>query len=144
MQLNKKNLFLLLALFCCSHALPQNNGWSKASGWKLYQIQGNSAFKCTADSLKNLQNVLLDPDSLNYFLKAASAWPDDNYPLWMGSYLISYADLKGGMHKIDISMYGSFFYDEGMGMGKYFQVPAHLKKGWLAFIRGYYEKLSAP
>lgn len=135
---------MLVTVYLLSNGLvcrAQENTWQKTTEWKLYKIDDNKAFRCKPDSLKFIQSVRLDSAALMPFLSSTTVWPKEKYALWMGSYLASFTDSTGKLHKVDISMYGGFFYDE---RGKtYYQVASGLKKKWLQFINDNFEKIDS-
>jgi len=142
MQLKSMRTFLSILLVVSSlHSFSQNQIFGKAKNWRLYKVEGNKAFNCPVDSLKAMESILLDIDSVNIFLKSAISWPKEKYSLWMGSWLASFEDENGNLHKIDISMYGGFFYDELLKI--YYQVSEEHKKEWLQFINYNYEGFSS-
>ncbi len=136
-----KALLSIVLIVLGFEAIPQNQIFGKTKSWKLYKLEGNKAFKCPADSLMFMENVLPNADTINIFLQNATAWPKDKYSLWMGSWLASFEDEKGYLHKVDISMYGGFFYDERLKL--YYQVSEHEKDKWLRFINYNYQRFSS-
>jgi len=132
----------VLLILCSARSFAQQGTWEGTKDWKLYKIQGNKAFRLKQDSLLYIESVPLNEDSLKTFLNSSGAWPKEKYSLWMGSYLASFADSAGLLHKVDISMYGGFFFDERTKT--YFQVAADMKNDWLQFMSRSYEKLASP
>jgi len=133
-----KLLLPLCFIFLYFSLQAQVKTWETTTDWKLYKIQGNEAFRCPVDSLKSKESVSLDKDSVVAFLSSATAWPKNKNSFWMGSFLISFEDKGHSLHKIDVSMYAGFLYDEQLKT--YFQLTGEVKKEWMQFINDNYEK----
>ncbi|HTQ65780.1 MAG TPA: hypothetical protein VMI12_13345 [Puia sp.] len=64
-------------------------------------------------------------------LKNCSIWPKEKTSVWMGLYVATYSDEKKNIRKIDISVYGGFFWDENSK--SYYEVEDLLKSNWADF-----------
>jgi hypothetical protein len=69
---------------------------------------------------------------MQFYLNSMSALPDKTDPIWMGSYLASYESSDGKVHKVEVSIYGGFLFDELTG--KHYNLPRQLNSRWLKFI----------
>jgi len=126
--------FLLSALFasCQVH-------WDESSKWTLYQCDGYRMFHIPADSLKFYDNLLINQDSMTYFVKSATLLHPKAPLAWMGGYLASYK-ISGNLRKVEISQYGGYFYDEKTSA--YYQLPIQKIDDWLSFLQNSYLKLA--
>ena len=113
--------------------LGQKPEWGEATEWKLYDIHTNKAFAYNADTLHNFKSIQLDKDSMNTFLSNVSEILNDDGPVWMGFYVASCKLQDGILRKIDISVYGGFFYDEKSKT--YFQLAKYFSNDWLNYLR---------
>jgi hypothetical protein len=104
-------LFVLLLLLSAK-SWGQNMDWAKSRDWKLYDIHTDKAFAYSSDTLQNFKSIELPQDSMQTFLKGLTEISKDDSPVWMGFYVASCKLQDGVLRKIDISVYGSFFYDE--------------------------------
>jgi len=119
-------------LFVTLHTHAQAPEWSRTKNWKLYAGESQQVFSYPVDTLKNLRYRPLDQDSLQHFIDKAFVLSTDRTPTWMGSYLASYESPNGKTNKVEISIYGGFFYDQSSG--KHYQLPRELTNGWLNYI----------
>ena len=117
--------------FVCLNVHGQSTDWQKTSDWKLYSIHRGGSLQYPVDSLQHFKSVALNPDSMQFFLQKMSVWPKEKTALWMGAFIASY---KSGneMHKLDISTYGGFIFDESSK--QYFELPERYRTAWLDFL----------
>lgn len=126
-------LFVLL-LLVCSKSWAQKMDWGKSTDWKLYDIHTTKAFAYSSDTLQNFKSIELSQDSMQTFLKELTETSKDDSPVWMGFYVVSCKLQDGILRKIDISVYGGFFYDEKSKT--IFQLTKMLSNEWLDYLRG--------
>jgi hypothetical protein len=112
--------------------LGQDTSFQLAKNWRLYDISANDVFQYPVDTLKNFHYAKLDADSMKGYLAALSRVSEESPPLWMGVHVATY-ELNGTVRKIEISLYGGFFYDESTK--RYFLLPDDKRDAWLAYIR---------
>jgi hypothetical protein len=129
-KLSMKTFLILLLLLTAVHSVAQTD-WSKTSNWKIYRVPGPAVFKITIDSLNRLDSRPLQKDSLMSFLATCTILPDSINPLWMGGWVATY-ESTGKTHKLEISSYGAFFYDQSSG--RFYQIPMALKDDWMTYI----------
>ena len=96
---------------------PQINHWPREAG------AGNPLFL----------------DSINNYLGKAYELPKDKNPMWMGRYLCT-CEIVGIRHKVYISVYGGFFFDEFTK--KYFQISKEAVDDWINFWNVAYESMN--
>ena len=123
--------FLLSILYTAS-VQAQSPTWSATKNWKIYAGEGQQVFAYPIDTLKFLSCRKLDQDTLHQFLLGAQMLGKDRTPTWMGSYLASYESPNGKINKVEVSIYGGFFYDQSSGT--YYQLPRGMINDWLAYI----------
>jgi hypothetical protein len=122
---------ILLSLWALiSHA--QSPTWSTTKNWKIYAGEGQQVFTYPIDTLKFLPCMKLNSDTLQQFLTKAQTLALDRTPTWMGSYLASYELPNGQINKVEVSIYGGFFYDQSTA--RYYQLPRALINDWLNYI----------
>lgn len=109
--------------------------WTKATEWKLYTLQGHGAYNYSIDTLKSVENIPLDIDSVKFYLQDAQVLHPDGPIAWMGGNVVT-CKLEGKMRKIDISNYGGFLYDEQSKA--FYQIPLDKKEAWLSYIQNSY------
>lgn len=125
-----KNFVWFFLILTCS-ATGQEIKWQTSDDWKLYGINNEIALRYSVDTLANFPFVEINRDSVLLFLKGAKSWVKGKTSMWMGAYYATCV-IAGVVHKIDISVYGGFFYDE---MDKHFyQVPLHLIDKWKEWL----------
>ncbi|HET6256656.1 MAG TPA: hypothetical protein VFE32_21455 [Puia sp.] len=123
--------FLVFLLLCGTlNTLAQIN-WSKTSNWKIYKVPEPVIFKIPIDSLNQLYSRPLRQDSTMMYIGTSTILPDSIKPVWMGGWVATY-ELSGQMHKIQISAYGAFFYDQSSD--RFYQIPIALKDDWMTYI----------
>lgn len=105
--------------------------WSKTSHWKIYKVPGPNIFSISIDSLTGLNSQTLRQDSILMYIGNSTILPDSVKPIWMGGWAASYK-LGSQLHKIQVSTYGAFFYDQSTG--RFYQIPISLKKEWMTYI----------
>ena len=135
-----KYLFLFITLFVITKCFSQNISWKEAKNWKLYNIRSSSAFSYSLDTLKNFKSIHLDYDTMHTFLSDVVEWPKNKSSLWMGLYVAT-CELPGlEVRKIEISVYGGFFYDDLTKT--YYQLPLSARNDWLNYISDNSKRLS--
>ena len=125
-----KTILLLLLIFVALTSTAQID-WKRTSDWKIYKIPESIIFKVRIDSLNRLGSRPLRRDSVTSFLEMSTILADSIKPVWMGGWVVTY-EYKGHAHKIQISAYGSFFYDQSSA--KYYQIPVELREEWMSYI----------
>ena len=109
--------------------------WNDTKNWKIYNINDSNIFKYSVDTIQTFSFSKLNKDTINSYLKGAYELPINDPPIWMSAHIASY-ELNGKTHKIEISMYGGFFYDETTQT--YFQLQKEKILNWTSFIRSYF------
>jgi len=110
----------------------QHEPWPKTKNWRLYPGEGQAVFSFPEDSLKTTRNHLLNQDSIQFYLEKMQPMPADRTPTWMGAYLASYESGDGKINKVEIGVYGGYFYD--VSSDKYFSLPRQFIRAWQKFI----------
>ena len=126
---------LVVILLLCTikgTCFSQNLGWDKTVNWKLYDVHDQKAFLYSLDTLQYFKSIGLDKDKMQMFLQNVTIIQKDNEPVWMGFYVATCKLQDGTFVKIDISMYGGFFYDEKTKT--YYQLPSNLKDDWFNYL----------
>jgi len=126
-----KNILGIFLLFNFVSAASQEINWQKTSDWKMYKVNDDSGLGFSVDSLRRLPFVQIESDSINNFIKLAKIWPKEKTSIWMGAYYVT-CQLDGVIRKIDISVYGGFFYDELTH--SYYQIPSYLRNEWMNWL----------
>lgn len=111
--------------------------WGKTGHWKLYDVKGQKPFAVKVDSLAAYSSAQLNDDSVHWYLQFAKQWPKEKTSVWMGAFVASY-ELDGVIHKVEISMYGGFFYDETEK--RYYQLEELVKQRWMEWLNGKMEE----
>ena len=119
---------IFLSVNLCS---AQTNSWSNGSEWTLYDVKGAKFYKLKVDTLSQLPHRKLDDVTMQSFLDGAAALSPNRIPAWMGAYVVSYTD-QHVTHKVDISTYSGFFYDESTKA--FFQISADKQKSWHDYL----------
>ena len=127
-----KYISLIISVLSISNYFSQNINWKDAKNWKLYNIRNSSAFSYSLDTLKNFESIDLDYDVMQSFLSEVIEWPRDKSSLWMGLYVATCELPDKEIRKIDVSVYGGFFYDEHSK--SYFQLPLPIRNDWLDYF----------
>lgn len=135
-----KYIAVIINLFFLSNCFSQNINWENAKNWKLYNVQNNSAFRFSTDTLKKFESVDLDSDVMASFLSNVIEWPEDKTSLWMGLYVVTCEFPAKTIRKIEVSFYGGFFYDEQTKT--YFQLPLPIRNDWLDYFSSNFAKLN--
>jgi len=121
-------VFLLFSFVSC---IGQDIDWQKTSDWKMYKVNDDGGLGFSVDSLRRLPFVQIKGDSILNFIKQAEIWPKEKTSIWMGAYYVT-CQLDGSIRKIDISVYGGFFYEELTH--RYYQIPDYLRNGWMSWL----------
>lgn len=123
-------LVLLVALSISSGiSFAQISPWQRSTEWKLYNTGGRKFYRINPDSLKVLPSHALNDDTMRSFLIRSE--PLNDKPLWMGAYVTS-CIIDHKQRKIDISTYGTFFFDESDG--KLYSIPSDMQQDWLRYL----------
>lgn len=110
----------------------QSIDWRSAKNWRLYNIRESAAFGYNVDTMKNFKSVALDLDTMIGFLSEVEQWPKDKYSLWSGLYVATCELPNADIRKIEISVYGGFFYDDRTKT--YYQLPRGVRNAWLEYL----------
>lgn len=129
-------IFFLLPVL---HCYAQQTDWSKTSDWKLYDIHASNAFSYSIDTLSTIKNKALNNDSIKTFLERVTEIKKGNSPMWMGLYVAT-CMLDKVVYKIDVSVYGGFFYVENNKT--YYELPEDTRMDWLKYFHDNLDKLS--
>jgi|SRR6185312_10027298 len=127
----KSILSVSIAISTVMTGRAQNASWQQSSEWTLYNIKGAKFYKIKPDSLDTYYHRLLNDDSIRGFLSDAKPITSDKPPMWMGACVASCL-INGKRHKIDISSYGGFFFDETER--KYYTVAEGVRRDWLNYF----------
>jgi hypothetical protein len=127
-----KPILTILALLLCQLAQSQDTSFRAAKNWRLYDISADDLFEYSVDTLKNFHYIKLDADSMKGYLATLSKVSEESPPLWMGAHVATY-ELNAAVRKVEISLYGGFFYDETTR--RHFLLPDDQRDAWLAYIR---------
>jgi hypothetical protein len=125
-------LLLCFMLISLQATLAQKIDWSQSKKWRLFHIVDDNAFSYPLDTLINFDSIALDDTKMRAFLSHAQAWPVDKYSLWMGLYVATCELSDDQPRKVDISVFGGFFYDEQTK--RYYEVPSEIRNEWLEFL----------
>lgn len=132
-------LIPFICYFIMSNAsFAQSALFEKTKHWKIYDISEGNLFRYGVDTLKSFQYEPLDEDSIHFYLNGISELSSNEPPLWMGLNIASY-EFNGMQHKVDISQYGGFFFDESSK--RYYQIASDKKVDWNAYIRRTYMRV---
>jgi hypothetical protein len=129
-------IFLLLPVIHCYSQAPD---WNKSSEWKLYDIHAGNAFLYSLDTLGTIKNKALNTDTIKTFLKHVTEIKKSNSPVWMGLYVAT-CRLDNIVYKIDVSVYGGFFYVENYRT--YYELPEDTRLNWLKYFHDNLDELS--
>jgi len=127
-----KPVLVLISIFLWNLTVGQPMPFKMAKHWKLYDITSGNLFQYSIDTLKNFAYYDLDDDTMRGYISEVSALPSDDPPRWMGAHIATY-ELDGAIKKVEVSLYGGFFYDESSR--KHYQLPDNKIDDWLSYIR---------
>ena len=137
----KKNTLLLAFIYYSFICFSQKMDWTITKEWCLYDIHNSNAFYFSLDTLKTFRSILLNDSVMSEMLGGSIEWPDNRAPVWMGLYVTTTRLLDGSIRKLDVSVYGGFFYDE---LNKaYYSVSPEKKAKWLGYLHDSMAKLSS-
>ena len=125
-----KTILLVLMIGCALPATAQVD-WHKTSDWKIYKVLSGNTFAIPLDSLSRFNSRRLQQDTVLGYIAESKILPDSINPVWMGAWVSTYR-YDGQVHKIQISAYGGFFYDQSSG--RYYQIPMERKDDWMNYI----------
>jgi len=125
-------LIYCLLLCTTTPGSAQKIEWNNTYNWKMYDVHDFDAFNYAVTQLDTLKVVLLNTDTMRYFLNSAEVWPEDKTSVWMGLYLASFQIPGAQIRKVEISVYGGFLYDELEHT--YYQVKENMRRDWLAYL----------
>ncbi|MEO9209534.1 MAG: hypothetical protein ABI208_00470 [Ginsengibacter sp.] len=137
-----KYISVIISFFFITNCFSQSINWKDAKNWKLYSVRDDSAFGYSIDTLKNFESIDLDYDVMQSFLSNVIEWPREKTSLWMGLYVVTCELPTKEIRKIEISVYGGFFYDEKTKT--YFQLPEPIKNDWLDYFSSNSARLYHP
>ena len=135
-----KSLLTIILAFVFQISFGQQIRWEHCSDWHLYKTADKRENAFPGDSLYKIKNVSLNADSVKYYLKSAVLWPKDKTMLWMGFFVLSCSDNAKKLHKVDISLYGGFFYDEA-GQ-RYYEIQKEKQDAWLQYLNDNMQRFS--
>ena len=127
-----KPILITLSVFVHSLIFGQTASFKTANHWKIYNATTGNLFQYPIDTLKIIPYYSLDDDSMHGYLAEVVELPSDDPPRWMGVHIATY-EMGRIIHKIEISLYGGFLYDETTK--KHYQLPENKIDGWLSYIR---------
>jgi hypothetical protein len=123
--------FILPLFFLVDVCVAKAQPWNNAINWTLYDLKGTKFYKLPVDSLLQLPHLKLDSVMMGGFLLGATQLPPKKTPAWMGAYVVSYI-YQQQIHKVDISTYNGFFYDESSNT--FYQIEAEKQKNWHDYL----------
>lgn len=133
-------LILFISILFVTKCFSQDINWKDAKNWRLYDLRDGSAFNYSLDTLKNFKSIQLDYDTMHIFLSDVVEWPKNKSSLWMGLYVATCELPEREIQKIEISVYGGFFYDDLTK--SYFQLPSSDRDDWLDYFSSNSRRLS--
>jgi hypothetical protein len=136
-----KIVILILLILHLQLGFGQSVNWSQTKDWVIYDIHDDNAFNYSLDTLHHFKSNLLGDSIIHRYLKDGVAWPIDKSSLWMGLYVTTCQFEDGTIHKIDISVYGGFFFEEQSK--SYYEVSSESRKQWLHYFHDCLAKLSS-
>jgi hypothetical protein len=119
-------------------AFAQELDWQKANNWKIYSINQFAVFNYPPDTLKNFRSVDLNDDTIKSFLIKVRKLSKEESPVWMGLYFLTCQILNEPVRKVEVSVYGGFFYDEFTKT--YYELPEEIRGSWLDYLSINYKK----
>lgn len=122
-----KVAFIIISLIGFANGIYQEFDWAKTANWKIYDPQGHKTLGLSVDTIARFHSKLMGDKMVLDFLMASKELPNTYSTTWMGNFVCTY-ELNGFLRKVDISMYGGFFYDEYLK--KYFEIPMDLRGSW--------------
>lgn len=131
-MLIKSYVAFLMGVFFIHACSGQEINWKASKNWKIYDLHGQAAIKCTLDTLQHFMSLTLNQDTMQTLLHDVTVWPKEKYSLWMGAYVVTCETENNKPRKLLISTYAGFFYDQTTR--RYYQVPAELVDEWLDFL----------
>lgn len=134
-----KLAFVLASILLITKCFSQQINWTEAKKWRLYNIQEFAVFNYSLDTLKKFSSINLDSDTMTAFLSNVSKLPKDEYSVWMGLYFATCEIPEGKVRKIEISVFGGFFYDEITK--SYYQLPLKMRNDWIDYISVNFKKI---
>jgi hypothetical protein len=69
------------------------------------------------------------------FVNSAKVFESKTPLIWMGGYLAT-CRLGGAIRKVELSVYGGYFYDEKTG--EYYKLSAEKTDAWISFLQDSY------
>jgi hypothetical protein len=137
MKLRLTGIFLIFVQI----GFGQQLDWSSSKNWKVYDIHDGNAFSYSIDTLKHFKSFPLNDLTMSSFLKKSTLWSKDSSSVWMGLYVTTCEMENGSLRKVDISVFGGFFYDEYYK--EYHSVAAEDTGVWQRYLLECMIKLSA-
>jgi hypothetical protein len=133
-----KNVIIISLLLSATAASCQLH-WEKTTNWTLYHYQGHRLFKIPIDSLNQYGSLLMSQDTMVAFLDSVKTLHPEGPVAWMGGYIAT-CKLDGVIRKVDLSVYGGFFYDEITKT--FYELPSEKREEWLSYIQQCYLSLT--
>lgn len=128
---HKRILFFAFAISSFALCRAQAPNWQQSNTWTLYNIGGAKFYKIAIDSMDIYNHRHLNDDSMHTFLSQAVPIAAEKSPMWMGAWVAS-CSIGQKKHKIDISSYGGFFFDETEK--KYYTIAEGVRRDWLNYF----------
>lgn len=129
---------LCIAILIGSAVNSQSTKWQEAIKWKLYNIPPQEGLEIPLAQLGRFESINLNDDSMHVFMNQVVLKKDA--PAWEGVYIAS-CELSGNPHKIVISVFGGFLYDEQLKL--YYEVPPAIKSKWMEFLSNGMKRLTS-
>lgn len=129
---SKMGILLFWILLSSTTLVAQENNWTKATNWKIYDINKRMAFQYPLDSLFKLKFIKLDDKRVSSFLANAYALDNEKGYVWMNLYVATCELDSSNFRKVIFSNYGGFFYDEKTK--RYFELPENIRREWLDYL----------
>ena len=133
-----KSVILILSFLIVRFSFAQFIKFQTPNNWQLYDIHKSGSLRYSVDTLKTFNHIDLPGDSMLYFLKNIKAWPKDQSAAWMGTFIAS-CEINKELRKIDISVYGGFFYDEHDK--QYYEIPKAIRNDWMDYLNRAFDKM---
>lgn len=133
--------FLILSFLVFGKCFSQQINWKETKNWRLYNIREFAVFDYSLDTLKQFASIALNNDTMQSFLSNSEKLPKDEYSVWMGLYFATCEFPEGKVRKIEISVFGGFFYDETTKT--YYLLPSSVRNHWIDYIAINFKKLPA-
>ncbi|HEV2354906.1 MAG TPA: hypothetical protein VGR89_11715 [Puia sp.] len=111
--------------------LAQSDEWHESENWRLYGIGVSRFREISLRSLGQYQSRPLNEDSMRAFMAHPTRIAASRVPRWTQAYVATCV-LDEVKRKIDLSIDGSFFFDESVRA--YYQVAPEIRQSWSAYL----------